>query len=417
MCYQVQLGKRQSESTSSRESTLSTKSTGSLGSIGSTVSTPVRVLGFASPVKRTNLVKRSGSLYAALSTEDKARQAVRQAFALSSERLLGTAECAYSVRRIIGFGANGVVLGAVLHDRFPVAIKIIYKQRLHIAATPPDEITLLKHLRGNAMSLRYVDDWQDAHHFYLVTELFGSDWLASSSASTSTPPLPPLVFSAARKAGLPPVTVSLPFFSGSADLWAWASAYRIHVLKVSNALHSLLPVAPVKQIIHRIAAALAALHAQGFYHADIKLENILVQSVADKLEIRLADFGHARHASFGISRYGTQDLTPPEFLTGCPYAPATLDGRASDVFALGLIMRVLLNETGQLPVAVFSENMNVENLHYNDILRADMGFYPFPAIEDLDSDAQDLMNSMCMVDPAQRLNIHQVLAHPWFYDD
>ncbi|KAJ3087264.1 hypothetical protein HK100_008423, partial [Physocladia obscura] len=392
---------------------------GSMGSTPSTTSTASTAFNASrlalAVLPPTNPAKRS-SLYSGLSTEAKARLAVRQAFVLSSERLLGSAECAYSVRRIIGFGSNGVVLGAVMHSRFPIAIKIIYKQHAcynQFLTTPlPEEITLLKHLRGNAKSLKYVDDWQDANHFYLVTELFGSDWLACSSASISTAPLPALVFSAAYKAGLPPVTVSLPFFSGSADLWAWAVAYRVHVLKTSGGLHSLLPITPVKQIMRRIAAAIAALHVQGFYHGDIKLENVLVQSIADKLEIRLADFGHARHASFGISRYGTQDLSPPEFLAGCPYAPATLDGRVSDVFALGLIMRMLLNESGQIFVAMPSKTSSLKNFRYDDILRADAGFYPFPDIEDLDSDAQDLLNGMCMVDPAQRLNIHQVLAHP-----
>lgn len=104
-----------------------------------------------------------------------------------------------------------------------------------------------------------------------------------------------------------------------------------------------LTVERVKSFILQLAAGLAAAHARGVIHRDLKPGNILVDE-QDKLYI--TDFGVAHSiASAGLTRtgdtVGTLDYLSPEQASGEP-----VDER-SDLYALGLIACQLL--TGELP--------------------------------------------------------------------
>ncbi|KAJ3129939.1 hypothetical protein HK100_008335 [Physocladia obscura] len=353
--------------------------------------------------------------YDELSSENKARVAIAHAFAQSPAQLL----VKYSIRRVIGFGSNGVVLAAVLNETTPVAIKIIYKKNpsyIKPSTEIPSEIEILKHLNANSditgAILEYIEDWQDKSHFYLVTELFGSDWLSSTKSSTLEE-FVPILFNANYNGRS--TRVDLPFSAGSSDLWAWAYAHRAYVYESSHHEHTMLPILPIKQIVKQLATTLSGMHALGFYHGDIKLENVLVQSGGQMGPvIRLADFGHSKHTSFGIKSYGTQEISPPEFLRGSPYSFECLDGRVSDIFALGMLMYMLLNESGLLPSMTNSTSTGA--VGYEDLLKDDFGFYPFDSLDDFDIGGQSLLDGMCMVDPEQRVSIQQVLAHPWLAD-
>ncbi|KAJ3116036.1 hypothetical protein HK100_001176 [Physocladia obscura] len=345
-------------------------------------------------------------LYAGLNSDDKARVSVSQAFMHSPEQFLYK----YRIQRIIGFGSNGVVVAATINNiSSAVAIKIIYKPRVSSKPSPnPVEIEVLKSL-DNPILLKYIESWQDENHFYLVTELFGSDWLSL----VHTENLSPIVFNV-RFSGLSS-RISLPFSAGSSDLWAWAYAHRIHIWEVSHLEHTMLPTRSIKKIVKQVALSLAVIHSCGFYHGDIKLENILVESsgLTDP-DIRLADFGHSKHASFGIDSYGTQEMSPPEFLRGSPYGGANRDGRVSDIFALGMLMIMLLNEKNQLPKV--AETIASGSIGYEQLVTINSGFYPLDYLEDISFEGLLLLNGMCMVDPARRMTAEQVLAQSWLSD-
>ncbi|KAJ3071270.1 Serine/threonine-protein kinase Kist, partial [Rhizoclosmatium hyalinum] len=153
-----------------------------------------------------------------------------------------------------------------------------------------------------------------------------------------------------------------------------------------------------------------------FYHGDVKCENILVSQVADlssnthTTSIRLADFGHARPIYNGIESYGTRAISPPEFMEDSPFAPEELDGRCSDVFALGMVMFSLLNDAGDSAPSIPCESM------YEALEVYDGGRYPISGISDLDQEGWDLLNAMCRVDPFQRITVRQVLNHSWLQD-
>lgn len=97
------------------------------------------------------------------------------------------------------------------------------------------------------------------------------------------------------------------------------------------------PVAEVLDIGVKMCSALAAVHAAGILHRDIKPPNILV---SDYDEPALADFGISAITVGPEASIGTSSLTPlhvaPEVLEGQPTSPA------SDVYSLGSTLYTLL---------------------------------------------------------------------------
>ncbi len=101
-------------------------------------------------------------------------------------------------------------------------------------------------------------------------------------------------------------------------------------------------------ILKQMAAGLAALHAAGIIHRDIKPNNIMLDGAGSQVRLWITDFGLARanEADASLSGKGlvagTPDYMAPELYQGRP------PSQASDLFALGMV----LHETfiGQKPV-------------------------------------------------------------------
>ncbi|KAJ3158338.1 hypothetical protein HK101_001349 [Irineochytrium annulatum] len=378
--------------------------------------------------------------------ERKARVAVRHAIR----------NCAaldrYHVRRVIGFGSNGVVLAARHHHQ-DVAVKIIYKSSsasstsTSVAATSapastlPNEIAILEVIAKEAPHpnvLAYHTHFEDDRHFYLVTELHG----ATTPPSEDDPE--PLVFYNPRTRH----TTRIAMSTGSSDLWSWslAMSQRLSHHTVPFSLPHIAyqltppPIATARRIFAQLAAALYHLHSVGVVHGDVKEENVLLDSL-DVLnptpDVRLCDFGHADaptknspdHPPF-IRRYGTQEMTPPELLPNLssqrgasaahrrsralpsPSSPVLVDPFPADVFALGMLLFSLLHGPGCLPLAV------QETVKGGMKLQVDAwGGYPLgPMRADLDRDGEQLVRWMTMVDPSRRATMGDVIAHPWVRD-
>jgi serine/threonine-protein kinase len=93
-----------------------------------------------------------------------------------------------------------------------------------------------------------------------------------------------------------------------------------------------------------VAAGLAAAHARGVVHRDVKPENVLIESSTGTA--RLTDFGIARlvdgpRRTRATRIVGTPDYLAPEVIEGCPPGPPV------DVYALGTLIFELL--TGWTP--------------------------------------------------------------------
>jgi serine/threonine-protein kinase len=116
-------------------------------------------------------------------------------------------------------------------------------------------------------------------------------------------------------------------------------------------LHGPLPPARAADIAAQVADALAAAHARGLVHRDVKPSNVLVQLDG---RVKVTDFGIAKAADQGAEDLtragnvmGTARYLAPEQLEG-----ETVDERA-DVYALGLVLYEML--TGSTPFGADTE--------------------------------------------------------------
>ncbi len=104
-----------------------------------------------------------------------------------------------------------------------------------------------------------------------------------------------------------------------------------------------LPVKQVLSFVDQILAGLDHAHRQGVIHCDVKPENILLKPTPQGWQLKLTDFGIARHpqpAPGEITATGSPAYMAPERFYG-------QFGPASDLYAVGIILVELL--TGRRP--------------------------------------------------------------------
>jgi tetratricopeptide (TPR) repeat protein/tRNA A-37 threonylcarbamoyl transferase component Bud32 len=100
-------------------------------------------------------------------------------------------------------------------------------------------------------------------------------------------------------------------------------------------------------ILKQMAAGLAAIHAAGIIHRDIKPNNIMLDGIGSEVRLCITDFGLARahEAEPSLSAKGlvagTPDYMAPELYLGQPPSQAT------DLFAFGVVLHEVF--TGQKP--------------------------------------------------------------------
>lgn len=80
------------------------------------------------------------------------------------------------------------------------------------------------------------------------------------------------------------------------------------------------------------------LHAKNIAHRDLKPENLLLKSMKDDHELKVADFGFAAHTANNslATQCGTPNYVAPEILENRQY------GCAVDMWSVGVLTFVLL---------------------------------------------------------------------------
>lgn len=170
----------------------------------------------------------------------------------------------------IGCGGYGFVMSA-LHrvTSQEVAVKFIYKEKLHASTTEPLEISILKQIHHPTV-IDYIDSFQDDHYFYLVMELYGCEWKAFSHESSSSS-------SSLLSSPMTPDTEGNDHFN-------YSSLPQQKVRRSSCDLfecierHIKLSESQTHKIFKQIVQCVDDLSKMGIYHRDIKDENIVIDS-------------------------------------------------------------------------------------------------------------------------------------------
>ncbi|TFK50468.1 Pkinase-domain-containing protein [Heliocybe sulcata] len=150
-------------------------------------------------------------------------------------------------------------------------------------------------------------------------------------------------------------------------------------------------------IFGQLCLAVAYVHEKGIVHRDLKLENVLLD---ERCRVKLGDFGFTREfdrSALLETFCGTTGYASPEMLAGQKYL-----GPEVDVWSLGVILYTLL--TGTLPFDDDDES----------VMRKMVMKGEFEDPEWLSDNARDLLKKILVKDPSQRLQIPQILSHPWF---
>lgn len=152
--------------------------------------------------------------------------------------------------------------------------------------------------------------------------------------------------------------------------------------------------------------ALAYMHSKGIAHRDLKPENLLLQNKHSDSEIKIADFGFAKHTKDDHSlatMCGTPGYVAPEILKKERY------GTKVDMWSMGVIMFIMMG--GYPPFYADTPR---------DLLRATKaGKFEFDEEYwgDISSGAKDLICSLLNTDPTKRVSAADILSHPWMRED
>ncbi|KAH3679697.1 hypothetical protein WICPIJ_008573 [Wickerhamomyces pijperi] len=152
-----------------------------------------------------------------------------------------------------------------------------------------------------------------------------------------------------------------------------------------------------RRFFQQIISAVEYCHRHKIVHRDLKPENLLLD---DNLNVKIADFGLSNFMSDGNflkTSCGSPNYAAPEVISGKLYA-----GPEVDVWSCGVILYVML--CGRLPFddefipALFKKISN--------------GVYTIPNY--LSAGAKNLLTRMLVVNPINRITIHEIMQDPWF---
>jgi len=157
-----------------------------------------------------------------------------------------------------------------------------------------------------------------------------------------------------------------------------------------------------KILVRKIVSAIEYLHKQNIAHRDLKPENLLVKSVEDDTEVKIADFGLSKiidKDKMMQTACGTPGYVAPEVLNAEGY------DKEVDMWSVGVITYILL--CGFPPF--YSESVPEV---FEQIMKAEYD-YPEEYWDEISAEAKDFIDHLLVVDVAKRLTAEQSLNHPW----
>lgn len=188
-----------------------------------------------------------------------------------------------------------------------------------------------------------------------------------------------------------------------------------------------LPENMIKSFIYETSQGLAYMHKNGFFHRDMKPENLLL---TEDNKIKIADFGLAREIRSRppfTDYVSTRWYRAPELILKSPNYNSPVD-----IYALGCIMAELYNQSPLFAGASEIDQLNkicsvLGTPNFNTwgegIALATKIHYTFPQFLPIDlinlipsasEPALNLIKEMLSMDPFKRPTALQILQHPYF---
>jgi calcium-dependent protein kinase len=154
-------------------------------------------------------------------------------------------------------------------------------------------------------------------------------------------------------------------------------------------------------IMKKLLRALSHIHRLYICHRDLKPENLLYATPGEEAEIKISDFGVSKkyEADDLKTRIGTPSYIAPEILKG-------RYGKECDVWSLGVILYNLLS--GRQPFS----GASLDEI-FQRILEGNYSLN-VSELDDVSLEGLDLIRSMLITDPAQRITVDGALSHHWF---
>ena len=162
------------------------------------------------------------------------------------------------------------------------------------------------------------------------------------------------------------------------------------------------------------------IHESGYCHKDLSLSNIFLD---ENYEPKIGDFGAAMKNNNDLKEFiGTREFKAPEIIKKIAH-----DGQKADIFSLGQILIYLVFGKKGFDIAHISDPMykliiekdkkekkeEIEEClnNYWEKMRTYIGIENVIISEEF----KDLYMKMVCEDPLKRLNINEILEHPWIF--
>ncbi|KAI9075036.1 hypothetical protein K1719_042986 [Acacia pycnantha] len=175
-----------------------------------------------------------------------------------------------------------------------------------------------------------------------------------------------------------------------------------------------LPDADVRRYTMSIVKGIQHIHAKGFVHCDIKLQNILM---FDNGDVKIADFGLAKRTGEREEKQSREQKQSewrgtPLFMSPESVRDNVYDSPA-DIWSLGCAVVEMV--TGK-PAWSSPNGSELSNI-YSLLLRIGVG-EELPEIpEELSEDGKDFLRKCLVKDPAERWTAEMLLEHPFIKQD
>jgi serine/threonine protein kinase len=156
-----------------------------------------------------------------------------------------------------------------------------------------------------------------------------------------------------------------------------------------------------------ILEAVVVCHRAGIAHCDLKLDNVLLDT---QFQVKLADFGLA--TSVGTCQNGSMEAYrgTPYYMAPEIHARKPYHGFSADLFALGVCLFIMLTRACPFKSATSTDN------HYCLFVNDNSRFWRLHSQISgvpISQEFANLVTSLLALDPAHRLSLAEVIAHPW----